>query len=69
MFDRLRQEIQARIADDQKRSEALSRLEALARFWMVCPSPPRYTQLVGVLGDHITVLSFVLTPLFQSLMN
>lgn len=62
MFDRLREEIRTRIEDVPKRSEALVRLDALE----AAPDRPskleRYTQLVGVLGDHITVLSFLLTP-------
>lgn len=69
MFHQLRKEIEVRIADEQQRSEALDRLGA---FEAACDKPTRierYTQLVGVLGDHITVLGFILTPLFQHLMQ
>ena len=69
MFARLRDEIQARIEDSQKRSEVLSRLDALEAAQDKPSRIERYTQLVGVLGDHITVLTFLLTPLFQNLMK
>jgi hypothetical protein len=69
MFARLREEIQARIEDHQKCSEALSRLDALEAAQDKPSRIERYTQLVGVLGDHITVLTFLLTPLFQNLIK
>ena len=69
MFARLREEIGNRVEDCQKRDEILARLEALE----TAPDKPsrieRYTQLVGVLGDHITVFTVLLTPLFQNLMR
>ena len=69
MFARLREEIQVRIEDNQKLSEALSRLGALEAARDKPSKIQRYTELVGVLGDHITVLTFLLTPLFASLMK
>ena len=68
-FQQLRQEFHARIPDERQRNDALAQLDALEAAQDRPTRIERYTQLVGVLGDHITVLSFLLTPLFQHLMQ
>ena len=66
-FRRIREKIARVIGDPLKRTEALSRLDALEAAPDKTSIIERYTQVVGVISDHITVLSFLLTPLFQKL--
>lgn len=69
LIERLRMEVQQHIPDDAKRGNVITKLDALQAAHDQPTRLDRYTQLMGVIGDHITVLTFVLTPLLQSLMR
>lgn len=66
LIERLREKVQQHIPEETKRSNVLTKLNELQS----APDKPtrleRYTQLIG---DHITMLTFVLTPLLRRLMN
>jgi hypothetical protein len=65
VFQQLREEIESKIDDRQKRSEILARLDALEEAQDKPSRIERYTQLVSsMLGDHITVLTS-LAPLMH----
>ncbi len=67
-FQQLREEIKSKIEDCQKQSDLLARLEALEEAQDKPSRILRYPELVAMLGDHITVLTF-LAPLMQRLMQ
>jgi hypothetical protein len=69
LFNRLREEIQERISDDKKRSDIIVQLDALEDAKDKPSRLERYTQLVGVIGDHVTVFGPLLTLLLQRLMG
>jgi hypothetical protein len=69
LIERLRTEICKHIAVEEKRTDALAKLDELRE----APDKPskldRYSQLMSVIGDHITVLGFLMHPLLQKLMQ
>ena len=69
LFSRLRDEIQAHVADAEKQTAALAHLESLE----AAPDKPtaiaRYNQLVGSIADHMTVLGPFLNPLLQQILS
>jgi len=69
LLDRLREEIWKQIEDEKKRSEILERLAELEIAKDRSSMLTSYTQLVGVIGDHITVLGFLLPPVLEMIMR
>ena len=69
LFSRLREEIQEHVSDDKKRSEIMVHLDALENAQGQPSMFERYTQLVGVVGDHVTVFGPLLTLVLQKLMG
>lgn len=69
MFAYFRAEIEKHIDDDQKRADILARLSDLENAQDKPSKMERYNQLVGAIGDHITVLSFALPPLLHWMMT
>jgi len=67
LIERLRDEVKLQIADESRQTQILDKLDAL----QAAPDNPtrleRYMQVMGAIGDHITVFSFLLTPLMHSL--
>jgi hypothetical protein len=58
LIERLRDEVKLQIADEARQTQILDKLDAL----QAAPDNPtrleRYMQVMGAIGDHITVLSF-----------
>jgi hypothetical protein len=69
LLARLREEVQERVVDDQKRSEIMLHIDALEEAQGKPSMIERYNKLVGVIGDHVTVFGPVLTLLLQRLMG
>ncbi len=69
LFTRLREEIQEKVVDDKKRSQIMVQLDALEDAQGQPSMLERYNQLVGVIGDHVTVFGPFLTLLLQRLMG
>ncbi len=69
MFEYLRREIDRHIDDQQKRAAILDRLRDLEAAEDKPSRMERYNQLVGTIGDHITVQGFALSPLLHWLMT
>ena len=67
LLELLRSETKKQVADETKQEAILSKIDHLE----IADKPSkmeRYAQLVGVLGDHITVLGFILPHLLQRLL-
>jgi hypothetical protein len=69
LFAKLREEILRNIEDGNKRALVLERLESLEAAHDQPTMLERYTQLVGAIGDHITVLQFFLPPILLWIMQ
>jgi hypothetical protein len=67
LLNRLREEILARVADEQRRSEIIMHLDALEDARDKPSMLERYNKLVGVIGDHVTVFGPLLTLILQRL--
>lgn len=68
VFQRTRAEIERHIPDGEKRAHIIAKLDELE---MAADKPSkmeRYDQFVSSLGDHLTVLNFILPRLMHWLM-
>lgn len=66
LIDRLRDEVKTRIADTARQEQIIAKLDDLRDAHDKPSRIERYMSLMGAVGDHITVLSFLLTPLLHS---
>jgi hypothetical protein len=64
-FFAIRNEVPKLVSDERKREEILSRLDELEAADDNPSKFEKYTKLVATIGDHITVLGFLLPPLFE----
>ncbi len=69
LFGRLREEIQERIVDEEKRNEIILHVDALEAAQDQPSMIERYNKLVGVIGDHVTVFGPLLALLLPKLMG
>jgi hypothetical protein len=68
LFERTRAEIGRHISDGEKRALIVAKLNELETAADKPSKMERYNQFVSALGDHITVLNFILPPLLHWLM-
>jgi hypothetical protein len=67
LIERLREEVRSQIADKERQDAILDKLDALQAAHDNPSRIERYMQVMGAIGDHITVFSFLLTPLLHRL--
>jgi len=67
LIERIREEVRLQIPDSSRVDEILEKLDALQAAHDKPTKLERYMQVMGAIGDHITVLSFLLTPLLHAL--
>ena len=67
LIERLRAEVRSKIEDTDRQDAILEKLDELQAAHDKPTRMERYLTLMGAAGDHITVLMFLLTPLFHSL--
>lgn len=65
MFAQLREEVARLVSDDTKRNDILAKVDELEVAYGEPSRFAKYTNLVAVIGDHITVLGFLLPPVLQ----
>jgi hypothetical protein len=67
LIAKLREEVLSRIDDASRQQDILAKLDELQAAHDKPTKIERYIQVMGAIGDHITVLGFILTPLMRSL--
>jgi hypothetical protein len=69
LITRLREEVRARVVDDEKQAAIMVQLDVLEDAQDQPSMLERYNKLVGVIGDHVTVFGPLLSLLLQRLMG
>jgi hypothetical protein len=69
LFEKTRAEIQQHVAEEEKRAEIIAKLGDLEKAPDKLSRMEQYNKFVSILGDHITVLNYILPPLMHWLMT
>ena len=64
-FIALRNEVAKQVKDESEREHILSRLDELEASTDLPTRYEKYAKLMGAIGDHITVLSFLMPPIIK----